>query len=475
MSNSGSTSNNSSVSSNNASSGGGVEGGSGGGLLNKFGGASTGNPSMLAVRDLSTLVTILKDVKKSLEKVTASFHKSFSKVDYFKIGSIICILIEDKLLTRAERIVGFVILVDLYRVSFNPFLRFFLEALEKGDDICERQFLVELLLHPSSSREATKKSAHAIIAEFDTNPTATIVPDLNPLWKMYKEQTPPVPATRAAGVRPVVINPQDADGTSGGGHGGSTGVGAANVDYVLDKSLSTEATLELQMGGEAITLLGFEPMFQRLPPENLDPLQGEIMWINPDNTPGTVWDDTMCSESNKGAEVRELMNKAFKGALSQAEKDTVKQELDSDAKLVHHSGLTPEKLPALVENNPTIAIDCLLKLMSSTQITEYLSALVNMEMSLHSMEVVNRLTTSVDLPTEFIHLYVSNCISSCENIRDRYMQTRLVRLVCVFLQSLIRSKIINVKDLFIEVQAFCIEFSRIREAASLFRLLKTLE
>lgn len=230
--------------------------------------------------------------------------------------------------------------------------------------------------------------------------------------------------------------------------------------------------------------------------ELIEYLHSELIWLTPTNLRLMLLPDEETDRlaSDDYQQVLDLLaSQAFDSPLDADVQRRVLEALSINEeeegedlvpmRLVQECGLTPQNLPRLVQNNPLVAHECLLRILSTCpeQLkNDYLSALVGMDMSLHSMEVVNRLATQVQrrpgeeplLHPEYIHLYISNCIASCENIQDRHAQNRLVRLVCVFLQSLIRNEIVNVDDLYFELQTFCIEFSRIREAAALFKLLK---
>ena len=56
--------------------------------------------------------------------------------------------------------------------------------------------------------------------------------------------------------------------------------------------------------------------------------------------------------------------------------------------------------------------------------SDYLNGLLEIELSLPSMEVINRLSNSstVNLPYAFFHLYILKSIKSCEVITDKYGQ-----------------------------------------------------
>ncbi|KAL2738777.1 hypothetical protein V1478_001343 [Vespula squamosa] len=434
----------------------------------------------LAPKDLTKLLDILdeENMDTSLENLCNQLHQVFSKEDRFKVGMTLLLLLQhiDLLPKHGQRIMALTMLFDLYRgepLASTPFATVFVQVLKPQEDTtngvsitnfsghipvlseCEKNLLINLLGY--NQKEVMKKTPRQLIVD-DLYFASTPPLDLTNLQLQLAEYHSELPSISKCG-NPIILPDMD--------HSKITG---------SDKKILRNVAENLIVGDPPLCAQSYSPEFLRLAPPLYHSIN-ELAWFNiTDPSEFTVeYDNSMCVSNCAGAEARRLMGKAFKSVLTLQQQQHLVNELDRDPKLVYHIGLTPGKLPDLVENNPLIAIEVLLKLMQSSQITEYFSVLVNMEMSLHSMEVVNRLTTTVDLPTEFVHLYISNCISTCETIKDRYMQNRLVRLVCVFLQSLIRNKIINVQELFIEVQAFCIEFSRIREAAALFRLLKQLE
>jgi hypothetical protein len=248
-----------------------------------------------------------------------------------------------------------------------------------------------------------------------------------------------------------------------------------------------------------IPLFGFEeeeePLTEEEKVEVLDHLHAELVWLTPNNLRLMLIpeDDDKEDQQAREEEFRKVLQilklQAFSKTLTPADQRMVLEMLNSDnitkdedededeedddeddddlrSRLIQESGLTPQNLPKLVEHNPLVAHECLLRVLSTEAEpvkNEYLSALVGMDMSLHSMEVVNRLAMhnvpnddddedddddeeeEPILHPEYISLFISSCIASCENMQDRHSQNRLVRLVCVFIQSLLRNKVVSVE------------------------------
>jgi hypothetical protein len=167
--------------------------------------------------------------------------------------------------------------------------------------------------------------------------------------------------------------------------------------------------------------------------------------------PEPYWDFNMVSDHFNYHEMKKYLHRATKHALKVPETRKLLNGLHADQELVFHLDMTPAKLPDLLINNQCIATDLLVCMTNTSEITKYYDVLASMKLSTNLLEVFNGLSHHVEFPKEFIQLFLKNCMNQCSQGSNAQPQTnenkvnksRMVRLVVVFLQNILKQKVIN--------------------------------
>lgn len=375
----------------------------------------------LSAKDLTKLLDLLDEdnANTSLENLSNQLHTIFPKEEHFKVGLTLLLLLQhvDLLSKELQRIIAVAMLFDLYKgenLVNTPFAPVFVQILKTpsenlGDasgntkshfsghipvlSRCEKYLIASLMGY--NYKEMIKKTPRQIIEEL--YPLSGQPPcDSTELQLQLHEKRSALPAIQKCG-NPVILSDTIERPKPG-----------ITKDQNAIKNSSKTVLESLVIGDPPAYAQSYQPEFLRPSPPIHRSTIDEVPWIHM-TEPSQFkleYDSSMCVSNCAGAEARRLMGRAFKSILTLQQQQHLVTELNKDPKLVYHIGLTPGKLPELVENNPLIAIEVLFKLMQSSQITEYFSVLVNMEMSLHSMEVVNRLTTTVFIYQQNLFIFI---------------------------------------------------------------------
>jgi len=365
------------------------------------------------------------------------------------------------ILSPAGRLAALYLIHHLYNnadiiISQNPFLPFFVEIIDSPQPpslthSIEVDFLFQLLW---KSAELSKVTPGHVIRTY--RPTKKQRPDLAPIRKLWEDRKHDETSSFSShGLRRVLTNPSNSAPAKPG-------------------NLS-EAFLEREFNLQA-----FEPEFVRPEPELVRVTEHELRWLDIENERKILWDHEETPRTLKFKRGHELMHTAIRSPLSKQQEDEFLQQLsENSVQMLKETELNSQKLPDLIRHNPKVATRVFLTLKHTPQINDYYKAIVQMDMTknylVHSIQIVTDIANETTVPSDFAQNYISNCIRSCSEIQDTFYQTMLVRQVCVLIQTLIRTKVINIKDLFVKISTFCILFSQhsqVEEVTALHRLIR---
>jgi len=221
---------------------------------------------------------------------------------------------------------------------------------------------------------------------------------------------------------------------------------------------------------ENFDILGrFEAEYLRPIPDLMDIRANEVKWITPGFIPSLLWDLDLTDICN---EVRELLNTSLTNPLTEEQLHYFRDSIDTYPEVLTKLGFRPEHLNEMIMTNVELAGDLLMRIYNSPEIEEFFSVLLQLKVCVQSMDLMNRLVNEMEVPYEVIIVFLNNCIRSCRNIRDPAMQKRSVRLLCVFVQRLLVSKIQNLSELYKDLLSLCSDFQSVQEACELMKTIR---
>ncbi|KHN82118.1 CCR4-NOT transcription complex subunit 11 [Toxocara canis] len=172
------------------------------------------------------------------------------------------------------------------------------------------------------------------------------------------------------------------------------------------------------------------------------------------------------------AEAVELMKKSLVSVIARTEAQRLSEAIAADDSITDMVDMPISQYPKFIDDNPIVAAAVIVRRVNKNadELREFFDLLLNMNLSVQGMEVVNKLCTQIEFPQDYLNSYISMCVQRCEDpSQSSFAQCRQVRMVCVFLSSLIRNGNWDVHPLSVELQSFVLKFNHVREAVSLYQ------
>lgn len=202
--------------------------------------------------------------------------------------------------------------------------------------------------------------------------------------------------------------------------------------------------------------------------------------VQPENTRTPVNPPTPSIQQEAQAQVASIIIRATTEELSPDLTDRLLSHLANSPSLYPMELLACSVLSALFNTNPSLTrglVSLFLASGSKSQRKDIITSLQFLPISLGSLEMLNDLVSKTallnkDETSHLVHGVLSNGVRAAEDMGgvDKQAQARLVRLLCLFLQSVVRCDVVGLEDVYYIIQDLGVKFMYVKEARELWRV-----